>query len=67
MKKTVDYIGSKRVIVRTLGGGNDKLALSLVLGANSKGELYPPVVLLKGKSYTPKNLKSRLKKTATDE
>ena len=41
--------------------------MSLVLGANSKGELYPPVVILKGKSHTPKNLKRRLKKSATND
>ncbi len=65
--RTFHWKGSKRVVVNSLGGGNDKLALTLVLGVTSKGELYPPIVILKGKTFTPKALPKCPKNSATEE
>lgn len=57
-----DFVGNKRVLVKTLGGGNEKRRLTLVLAATDKGELFPPVVILGGKLMVPEKAKKQPKR-----
>ncbi len=40
----------KRVVIDTIGGLNEKAAMSIVIGATSEGVLYPVVAILGGKT-----------------
>ena len=52
VRKTYDFVGAPRVCLNTCGGGGKKESFTLLLGATSLGKLYPPVVILGGKTFT---------------
>ena len=46
---TYDFKGTHRVCIANYGGGkNEKERFTLILGATTKGKLYPPIVILSG-------------------
>ena len=49
---TYDFKGTKRVPIGNTGGGiNEKARWTVILGANSEGKLYSPVVIIGGGKY----------------
>ncbi len=48
--RTYNRKGQKRVVIDTIGGVNEKAAMTIVLGATSEGVLYPVVAILGGKT-----------------
>ena len=62
-KRTLDFKGSKRVTADTSGGVNEKKAVTLILAATQFGKLYPPIVILGGKSIEKKKIDKKKKYT----
>ena len=60
-KRTLDFKGSKRVTADTSGGVNEKKAVTLILAATQFGKLYPPIVILGGKSIEKKKYNTFIK------
>ena len=49
---TYDFKATCRVPIRNLGGGlNEKKRWTVILGATSEGQLYPPIVIIPGGKY----------------
>ncbi len=46
---------TKRVVITTIGGLNEKAAMTIVIGATSEGVLYPVVAILGGKTGSMNN------------
>ena len=49
---TYDFKGTHRVCIANYGGGkNEKARFTVILGATSRGKLYPPIVIIPGGKY----------------